>query len=72
MFVVTGKNNSLSFSSSTEWLIFFSRDGPDQPPSHFDPPGGSSYFHGGGGNFHPNFAPNVHPSAGAGGEQFNK
>ncbi|CAF0989122.1 unnamed protein product [Adineta ricciae] len=33
-------------------------DGPDAPPSHFDSPGGSSYFHGGNGNFHPNFPPN--------------
>lgn len=44
------------------------RDGPEQPISHFDPPGGSSYFHGGG-NFHPNYPPNVPQSAG---DQFSK
>ncbi|CAF0849143.1 unnamed protein product [Adineta steineri] len=46
-------------------------DGPEQPPAHFDAPGGPSYFHGGGGGgggFHPNFPPNVHPSA----DSFNK
>jgi hypothetical protein len=53
-----------------EYLYSF-RDGPDQPPSHFDSPGGSSYFHGGGG-FHPNFPPNAHPSAGTAADQFNK
>lgn len=47
-------------------------DGPDQPPPHFDQPGGPAYFHGGGGGFHSNFPPNVHPSAGPAGEQFNK
>ncbi|CAF3439430.1 unnamed protein product [Rotaria sp. Silwood1] len=46
-------------------------DGLDQPPTHFDPPGGSPYFHGGS-NFHPNFPPALHQSAGTSADQFNK
>ncbi|CAF3704229.1 unnamed protein product [Rotaria sordida] len=46
-------------------------DGLDQPPTHFDPPSGSPYFHGNAG-FHPNFPPALHQSAGAPSDQFNK
>ncbi|CAF3920441.1 unnamed protein product [Rotaria magnacalcarata] len=46
-------------------------DSVDQSPAHFDPPGAAPYFHGGPG-FHPNFPPNLHQSAGAPTDQFNK
>ena len=53
----------MRFSLSLSHRLYL-RDGPDQPLSHFDSPSGSSYFHGGGGNYHSNFPPNVLQSAG--------
>jgi len=66
---VIGKH--LFFCSSIVRSSVFFRDGPDQPPTRFDPPGGSPYFHGGGG-FHPHFSANIQQSPSAAVDQFNK